>query len=73
MRDSEALRAVAPEPWGLKDSYEALYSYTTHDKDKHSRVLGKCNTKIIALNCGAFQFLKWPKKDSVPSLFSHQH
>lgn len=40
---------------GLKNSYEALYSYTTHDKDTHSRVLlSKCNSKIIALNCGDF-------------------
>lgn len=66
--------AVAPEPWESKVPMRFLSSHTTCDKDTHSHVLlSRCNSKMIALNCGAFQFLKWPKKISAPSLFSYQH
>lgn len=54
-----ALGAVAPEPWESKVPMKLFYSYTTFDKDIHSHVLlSRCNSKIIALNCEAFQFLK---------------
>lgn len=65
-----ALGAVAPEPWESKIPTRLFHSYTVRDKDMHSRVLlSRCNSKIIALNCGAFQFLKWPRKVAFPPCF----
>lgn len=64
------LGAVAPEPWESKVPMRLFCSYTTRDKDTHSHVLlSRCNSKITALNCGAFQFLKWPKKVAFPPCF----
>lgn len=50
-----ALGAVAPKLWESKVPMRLFCSYTTCDKDIHSHVLlSRCNSKIIALNCGAF-------------------
>lgn len=65
-----ALGALAPEPWESKVPMRLFCSYTTRYKNTRSHVLlSRCNSKIIALNCGAFQFLKWLKKVMFPPCF----